>query len=98
MERTAADRRSEQAENHKMLSLLDQLYPESKNRSKKNISGRFLKDMPESKSDFVYSAGVGRLVLELDRLARSRGCRRGRSQNQSNSQNCCKGHLTKSKW
>lgn len=81
MERMARDKRTEDEKNQKTLSLFHQLYPESENRSKKIIMRRYLEDMQEIINDFVHSAGVGRPILELDRVKKPRGCREGGSQN-----------------
>lgn len=64
-ERMAADRRSKDEVNQNNFSLLNRLHLESKKRSKKVIMRRYIKDMQESISDILHSAGVGRLILNL---------------------------------
>lgn len=77
MEKMPANKRRKNDENEAMIRLLDQLYLESKNRSKKNIIAMHIKDVQASMSEYVWSAGVGRLLLQLARMTRPRG-RRGR--------------------
>lgn len=94
-EKMAADIQGKNDENHTMLRSLDQLSPESKNRSKKTITAIYFKDMQTRLSDSGQSAGVGRLHLLLDEMTRPRRCREGKDQNEGRK---FQRHLTKFNW
>lgn len=68
IDRIAVDKRTGDEKVQKHSSLLDQLYPKSKNWLKKIIMRRHPKEMQENTNDFVHSAGVGRPILEIDRV------------------------------
>lgn len=60
-----------------MFILLDQIYPDWRNRPKKIIIRRYENDMRGSVSDFVQSAAVRCRLLQVDRMSRPRGIRGG---------------------
>lgn len=66
------DRQREDEENLKVLSLSNQIYPESKKRSMKTIVRCYTKDKQRNLSDYVQSVGAGRPSLRLDRITRGR--------------------------
>lgn len=57
-----ANRKSENEESQGMLSLLDQLYPGFKKKSKKTILRMYVSDKQESLSEYIPSAGVSHLI------------------------------------
>lgn len=66
IEKMKADKRGKNYENEPILRLLDQFYPESKNRPKKTIIAMYIKDMQASMSKYVRDTGVGHLLLQLE--------------------------------
>lgn len=80
MEKMAVNRKKEDQEYQELLRLLDSLYSGYKKGSKKSTIRMYIRDMQETLSDYVQSAGISHFIEELDRMMRPRGYCGGTSQ------------------